>query len=185
MLYALEAGECLFCGKADIRNPLSLLAHERSRFATCQWELLTPTDISIPLTLRLMFYALEAGECLFCVQIFIFKKSVFSLSSYHYNLFLFMLSIIRSHRYYQISCPDFFSSTVRPDNSLWQLHSSCMTYRCKADIRNPLSLLAHERSRFATCQWELLTPTDISIPLTHRLVLYALEARECLFCVQN
>ena len=53
----------------------------------------------------------------------------------------------------------------------------------KADIRNPLSLLAHERSRFATCQWELLTPTDISIPLTHRLVLYALEARKCLFCV--
>ena len=39
--------------------------------------------------------------------------------------------------------------------------------------------------RFATCQWELLTPTDISIPLTHRLVLYALEARECLFCVQK
>ena len=35
-------------GKADIRNPLSLLAHERSRFATCQRELLTPTDISIP-----------------------------------------------------------------------------------------------------------------------------------------
>ena len=47
---------------------------------------------------------------------------------------------------------------------------------CKADIRNPLSLLAHERSCFATCQWELLTPTDISIPLPHRLVLYALEA---------
>ena len=39
--------------------------------------------------------------------------------------------------------------------------------------------------RFATCQWELLTPTDISIPLTHRLVLYALEAWECLFCVQK
>ena len=54
----------------------------------------------------------------------------------------------------------------------------------KVDIRNPPSLLAHERSRFATCQWELLTPTDISIPLTHRLVLYALEAGECLFCVQ-
>ena len=34
--------------KADIRNLPSLLAHERSRFATCQWELLTPTDISIP-----------------------------------------------------------------------------------------------------------------------------------------
>ena len=55
----------------------------------------------------------------------------------------------------------------------------------KADIRNPLSLLAHERSRFATCHWELLAPTDISIPLTHRLVLYALEAGECLFCVQK
>ena len=55
---------------------------------------------------------------------------------------------------------------------------------CKADIRNPLSLLAHERSRFATCQWELLTPTDISIPLTHRLVLYTLEAGDCLFCIQ-
>ena len=25
----------------------------------------------------------------------------------------------------------------------------------------------------------------ISIPLTHRLVLYALEAGECLFCVQT
>ena len=92
------------------------------RFATCQWEFLTPTDISIPLTHRLVLYALEAGECLFCG---------------------------------------------------------------KADIRNPLLLLAHERSRFATCQWELLTPTDISIPLTHRLVLYALEAGECLFCVQK
>ena len=60
-----------------------------------------------------------------------------------------------------------------------------MLHHCKADIRNPLSLLAHERSRFATCQWELLTPTDISIPLTHRLVLYALEAGKCLFCVQG
>ena len=60
----------------------------------------------------------------------------------------------------------------------------CIFLFCKADIRNPLSLLAHERSRFATCQWELLTPTDISIPLTHRLVLYAPEAGECLFCVQ-
>ena len=33
---------------------------------------------------------------------------------------------------------------------------------------------------FAICQWELSTPTDISIPLTHRLVLRALEAGECL-----
>ena len=55
----------------------------------------------------------------------------------------------------------------------------------KADIRNPLSLLAHERSRFANCQWELKAPTDISIPLTHRLVPYTLEAGDCLFCVQN
>ena len=61
--------ERIFFGKADIRNPLSLLAHERSRFATCQWELLTPTDISIPLTHRLVLYTLEAGDCLFCVQI--------------------------------------------------------------------------------------------------------------------
>ena len=30
--------------KADICNPLSLLAQERSRFVTCQWELLTPTE---------------------------------------------------------------------------------------------------------------------------------------------
>ena len=66
--------------------------------------------------------------------------------------------------------------------------ASCLNYtpnKSKADIRNPLSLLAHERSRFANCQWELLTPTDISIPLTHRLVLYTLEAGDCLFCVQN
>ena len=46
----------------------------------------------------------------------------------------------------------------------------------KVDIRNPPSLLAHERSRFATCQRELLTPTDISIPLTHHLVFCAFEA---------
>ena len=69
----------LICGKADIRNPLRYLQdhkessrkrvplmifHERSRFATCQWELSTPTDISIPLTHRLVLRALEAGECL-------------------------------------------------------------------------------------------------------------------------
>ena len=50
--------------------------------------------------------------------------------------------------------------TTIPLSSQCHLSSSF----CKADIRNPLSLLAHERSRFATCQWELLTPTDISIP---------------------
>ena len=55
------------------------------------------------------------------------------------------------------------------------------TKTSKADIRNPLSLLAHERSRFATCQCEILTPTDISIPLTHRLVLYALEVGNAYF----
>ena len=69
---------------------------------------------------------------------------------------------------------------------LYKLHICKAERHRKADIRNPLSLLAHERSRFATCQWELLTPTDISIPpLTHRLVLYALEAGECLFCVHD
>ena len=74
-------------GKADIRNPLSLLAHERSRFATCQWELLTPTDISIPFTHRLVLYALEAGECLFCVQIIIFL--LFSANdAYHESEYL-------------------------------------------------------------------------------------------------
>ena len=122
MLYTLEAGDCLFCGKADIRNPLSLLAHERSRFANCQWALKAPTDISIPLTHLLVLCTIEAGDCLFCG---------------------------------------------------------------KADIRNPLSLLAHERSRFANCQWALKAPTDISIPLTHLLVLCTIEAGDCLFCVQN
>ena len=68
-MYLRSEAERIFFGKADIRNPLSLLAHERSRFATCQWEFLTHTDISIPLTHRLVLYALEAGECLFCVQI--------------------------------------------------------------------------------------------------------------------
>ena len=67
-MYLRSEAERIFFGKADIRNPLSLLAHERSRFATCQWELLTPTDISIPFTHRLVLYVLEAGECLFCVQ---------------------------------------------------------------------------------------------------------------------
>lgn len=47
------------------------------------------------------------------------------------------------------------------------------------------SLLAHERSRFAICQWELSTPTDISIPLTRRLVLRALEAGECLSALKK
>ena len=67
-------------GKADIRNPLSLLAHERSRFATCQWELLTPTDISIPLTHRLVLHTLEAGDCLFCLQI-VYDSVIFQIHS--------------------------------------------------------------------------------------------------------
>ena len=75
----------LICGKADIRNPslqlcwqglASLLAHERSRFAICQWELSTPTDISIPLTRRLVLRALKAGECL---SAFIYTLAWFSL----------------------------------------------------------------------------------------------------------
>ena len=47
------------------------------------------------------------------------------------------------------------------------------------------SLLAHERSRFAICQWELSTPTDRNIPLTRRLVLRALETGECLSAVNR
>ena len=102
--------------------------------------------------------------------------------------------------YFDISPKAFFDTETcdlqlieQPKNELKQFKinlrinqtiKSEITKDCKADIRNPLSLLAHERSCFATCQWELLTPTDISIPLTHRLVLYALESGECLFCVQ-
>ena len=102
--------------------------------------------------------------------------------------------------YFDISPNAFFDTETcdlqlieQPKNELKQFKinlrinqtiKSEITKDCKADIRNPLSLLAHERSCFATCQWELLTPTDISIPLTHRLVLYALESGECLFCVQ-
>ena len=85
-MYLRSEAERIFFGKADIRNPLSLLAHERSRFATCQWELLTPTDISIPLTHRLVLYALEAGECLFCVH-FICKQTTES------DLLLFVYSL--------------------------------------------------------------------------------------------
>ena len=91
----------------DIRNPLSLLAHERSRFATCQWELLTPTDISIPLTHRLVLYALEAGECLFCVHTPLHYYSIAPLVSTQkisFTLFLFRI-IILSHIFYsQIFC---------------------------------------------------------------------------------
>ena len=70
---SVDTGFFYVLSKADIRNPslllcwqglASLLAHERSRFAICQWELSTPTDISIPLTRRLVLRALEAGECL-------------------------------------------------------------------------------------------------------------------------
>ena len=68
---SVDTGFFYVLSKADIRNPslqlcwqglASLLAHERSRFAICQWELSTPTDISIPLTRRLVLRALEAGD---------------------------------------------------------------------------------------------------------------------------
>ena len=73
-------------------------------------------------------------------------------------------------------------------------HNPPQTFRCEPNWKSQNKIrknccrqeqidLFHERSRFATCQWELLTPTDISIPLTHRLVLYTLEAGDCLFCV--
>ena len=99
--------DSIFNCKADIRNPLSLLAHERSRFATCQWELLTPTDISIPLTHRLVLYALEAGECLFCVHTFLHHYTItfiVSTQKISFTLFLFRM-IILSHIFYsQIFC---------------------------------------------------------------------------------
>ena len=64
---------------------------------------------------------------------------------------------------------------------------------CKADIRNPslqlcwqglASLLAHERSRFAICQWELSTPTDISIPPHPPLSAPRTWSGGMLICVQ-
>ena len=61
----------------------------------------------------------------------------------------------------------------------------CIFHFCKADIRNPLSLLAHEHSRFATRQWKLLISTDIRHPPIHCLVLYTLDVGECLFCVHK
>ena len=106
-MYLRSEAERIFFGKADIRNPLSLLAHERSRFATCQWELLTPTDISIPRTHRLVLYALEAGECLFCVHTFLHHYTIafiVSTQKISFTLFLFRI-IILSHIFYsQIFC---------------------------------------------------------------------------------
>ena len=90
--------------------------------------------------------------------------------------------------------PDFYSPSAMPEPPHYRNPTQYVAEKyfsflpvlpSKTDIRNPLSLLAHERSRFANCQWELLTPTDISIPLTHRLVHYTLEAGDCLFCVQT
>ena len=115
-LYFFYKSQFLYCpcdhqkadlSKTDIRNPLSLLAHERSRFASCQWELLTPTDVSIPLTHRLVLYALEAGECLFCVHTFLHHYTItfiVSTQKISFTLFLFRM-IILSHIFYsQIFC---------------------------------------------------------------------------------
>ena len=84
-MYLRSEAERIFFGKADIRNPLSLLAHERSRFATCQWELLTPTDISIPLTHRLVLYALEAGNAYSAFKLRSIKQK--HLTSIEHHLF--------------------------------------------------------------------------------------------------
>ena len=52
------------------------------RFAICQRELSTPTDISIPLTRRLVLRALEAGECLSAFKPFFFRpEQTFHLNS--------------------------------------------------------------------------------------------------------
>ena len=94
---------------------------------------------------------------------------------------------------------DYFS-VVYSGKVFWETVTVRRPGRSKADIRNPLRYLQdhkessrkrvplmifHERSRFATCQWELSTPTDISFPLTHRLVLRALEAGGMLICVHK
>ena len=115
---------------------------------------------------------------------------------------------------FRYECADFHEQVAkRIANILWLLHFHCCQSRMlwsryqsqlpyhhlsavpgKADIRNPSlqlcwqglsSLLAHERSRFAICQWELSNPTGRSIPLTCRLVLRTLEAGGVLICVQN
>ena len=77
-LYTLQA----FLIVKRTSQSASLLAHERSRFAICQWELSTPTGRSIPLTRRLVLCALEAGECLSafnlrkCLQVFCQKMLI-------------------------------------------------------------------------------------------------------------
>ena len=50
--------------------------------------------------------------------------------------------------------PSCYTGFIRAidSNSQIALHDSI--FNCKADIRNPLSLLAHERSRFATCSFK-------------------------------
>ena len=53
-----------------------------------------------------------------------------------------------------LCCKTFFSffSQICTKFQLWNnFYYSSMPNTCKSDIHNPLSLLAHERSRFATC----------------------------------
>ena len=57
-------------------------------------------------------------------------------------------------------------------------------YECnqiKADIRNPLSLLAHERSRFANCQWELSGQSTSQQKINHPKTLKSLEVVDFYF----
>ena len=76
---SVDTGFFYVLSKADIRNPslqlcwqglASLLAHERSRFAICQWELSTPTGISIPPHPPLSAPRTWSGGMLICVQMF-------------------------------------------------------------------------------------------------------------------
>ena len=125
---------CLFCislvcvCKTDIRNPLSLLAHERSCFATCQRKLLIPTDICIPPCPRLVPRALEAGECLFRVQ------SNNTLQTTHTAFFLYTvgiyLALIRKKGYNEkIICTD---NTQRKERNFhYGTESCCNDYHGK------------------------------------------------------
>ena len=91
---SVDTGFFYVLSKADIRNPslqlcwqglASLLAHERSRFAICQWELSTPTDISIPPHPPLSAPRTWSGGMLICVHICFLCR--FLYFSYLYNIF--------------------------------------------------------------------------------------------------
>ena len=66
----------------------------------------------------------------------------------------------------------FFLINQKEENSYTQkeveLSALIFSFRKKSENkwRTGSLMIFHERSRFAVCQWELSTPTDISIPST-------------------